>query len=155
MVSPHGIPSDLLDRILIIVTKPYKTEEILEIVMVRAEAEGVKLDEQAIAYLSKLGTDTSLRYVVQLLTPAKLLAQVNGRDTVTKEDVQQCAELFIDAKTSAQLALSRKSDGQAAPDVSAAPAATSTGATTTIQQQQTKTDSANDVEDVPMETSKA
>uniref|UniRef100_A0A1I8EG93 RuvB-like helicase n=1 Tax=Wuchereria bancrofti TaxID=6293 RepID=A0A1I8EG93_WUCBA len=106
MVSPHGIPSDLLDRILIIVTKPYKIDEILAIVKIRAEAEGVKLDEDALAYLSNLGADTSLRYVVQLLTPAKLLAQVNSRDNVTKEDVRQCAELFIDAKASAQLALS-------------------------------------------------
>uniref|UniRef100_A0A1I8EQI1 RuvB-like helicase n=1 Tax=Wuchereria bancrofti TaxID=6293 RepID=A0A1I8EQI1_WUCBA len=63
MVSPHGIPSDLLDRILIIVTKPnisyYKDTN---------RAEGVKLDEDALAYLSNLSADTSLRYVVQLLT---------------------------------------------------------------------------------------
>lgn len=82
MVSPHGIPSDLLDRILIIVTKPYKIEEILAIVMIRAEAEGVKLDDEAITHLGKLGTGASLRYVVQLLTPAKLLAQASGRDIV-------------------------------------------------------------------------
>ncbi|VIO88281.1 RuvB-like 1, putative [Brugia malayi] len=106
MVSPHGIPLDLLDRILIIVTKPYKIDEILAIVKIRAEAEGVKLDEDALTYLSSLGAETSLRYVVQLLTPAKLLAQVNSRDNVTEEDVKQCAELFIDAKASAQLALS-------------------------------------------------
>lgn len=83
MISPHGIPSDLLDRILIIVTKPYKIEEILAIVKIRADAEGVKLDDNALSHLSSLGADTSLRYVVQLLTPAKLLAQVNSRDTVT------------------------------------------------------------------------
>ncbi|VDO43097.1 unnamed protein product [Onchocerca flexuosa] len=83
MISPHGIPSDLLDRILIIVTKPYKIEEILAIVKIRADAESVKLDDNALSHLSSLGADTSLRYVVQLLTPAKLLAQVNSRDTVT------------------------------------------------------------------------
>lgn len=83
MVSPHGIPLDLLDRILIIITKPYKIEEILSIVKIRAEAEGVKLDDDALAHLSNLGAETSLRYVVQLLTPAKLLAQVNSRDIVT------------------------------------------------------------------------
>lgn len=83
MISPHGIPSDLLDRILIIVTKPYKIEEILAVVKIRADAEGVKLDNDALTYLSNLGADTSLRYVVQLLTPAKLLAQVNSRDIVT------------------------------------------------------------------------
>ncbi|MCP9257789.1 RuvB-like 1 [Dirofilaria immitis] len=110
MISPHGVPSDLLDRILIIVTKPYKIEEIMAVVRIRADAESVKLDDDALAYLSSLGAETSLRYVVQLLTPAKLLAQVNSRDTVTKDDVQQCAELFIDAKTSAQLARSSIDD---------------------------------------------
>lgn len=83
MISPHGIPSDLLDRILIIITKPYKIEEIMSIVKIRADAESVKLDDDALAHLSNLGVDTSLRYVVQLLTPAKLLAQTNGRDVVT------------------------------------------------------------------------
>lgn len=29
------------------------------------------------------------RYVVQLLTPSKLLAQMSGRDTVVKSDVEE------------------------------------------------------------------
>jgi RuvB-like protein 2 len=33
--SPHGIPLDLLDRVLIISTKAYANEEIAEIVRVR------------------------------------------------------------------------------------------------------------------------
>lgn len=68
---------------MIIITKPYKIEEILAIVKIRADAESVKVDHDALAYLSSLGAETSLRYVVQLLTPAKLLAQVNSREIVT------------------------------------------------------------------------
>lgn len=83
MVSPHGIPPDLLDRILIVLTRPYQTDEIFSIIKIRAEAEGVKLDDEAMIYLSRLGSEASLRYVIQLLTPAKLLAQVNSRDVVT------------------------------------------------------------------------
>ncbi len=43
------------------------------------------------------------RYAVQLLTPAKLLAGMKGRDTVTAEDVKESGELFIDAKASAKI----------------------------------------------------
>lgn len=83
MFSTHGIPSDLLDRILIITTKPYKFDEILAIARIRAEAEAVQIDEEALNFLGEIGVKTSLRYVTQLLTPAKLLAQVNGRDFVS------------------------------------------------------------------------
>lgn len=38
--------------------------------------------------------DTFLRYVVQLLTPSKLLAQMSGRDTITKQDVDEVRYSF-------------------------------------------------------------
>jgi RuvB-like protein 2 len=34
--SPHGIPADLLDRLLIISTKPYELEDMREIVKIRS-----------------------------------------------------------------------------------------------------------------------
>lgn len=83
MISTHGIPSDLLDRILIVTTKPYKMDEIMAIVKIRAEAEAVRLEDAALTLLGEIGSRASLRYVVQLLTPAKLLAEVYGRDTVS------------------------------------------------------------------------
>jgi RuvB-like protein 2 len=33
--SPHGIPIDLLDRVLIITTKPYEIDEIKQILKIR------------------------------------------------------------------------------------------------------------------------
>ena len=33
--SPHGLPVDLLDRVLIVSTKPYEAEDIQEIVKIR------------------------------------------------------------------------------------------------------------------------
>ena len=33
--SPHGIPIDLLDRLLIITTKPYELDEIKQILKIR------------------------------------------------------------------------------------------------------------------------
>uniref|UniRef100_A0A915E3K5 RuvB-like helicase n=1 Tax=Ditylenchus dipsaci TaxID=166011 RepID=A0A915E3K5_9BILA len=98
----HGIPNDLLDRLLIVNTKPYSLEEVTQILKVRSEAEDVKLSEQATAELCKTGHDSSLRYAIQLLTPAKLLAQIAGREIVEKSEIDQCKMLFSDRKTSAQ-----------------------------------------------------
>ena len=43
------------------------------------------------------------RYAVRLLTPSKVMAHQNGNESVTVEDVREAADLFIDAKTSAQM----------------------------------------------------
>ena len=37
-MAPHGIPLDLLDRLLIIRTQPYTLEEIVKILAIRAQA---------------------------------------------------------------------------------------------------------------------
>lgn len=39
--SPHGLPLDLLDRLLIISTKPYNKEEMGQILEIRAQEEDV------------------------------------------------------------------------------------------------------------------
>jgi len=41
------------------------------------------------------------RYALQLLTPASILAQLNGRTQIELEDIGEMRELFLDAKTSA------------------------------------------------------
>lgn len=102
MMCPHGIPTDLLDRLLIIKTMPYTSSEILQIVQTRAQTEGINLDEEALMELSEIGKRTSLRYVVQMLTPANIVSKTNGRDEITKMDVQECDSLFVDAKASAK-----------------------------------------------------
>jgi RuvB-like protein 1 (pontin 52) len=42
------------------------------------------LDEDALAELGKIGARTSLRYVVLLLTPSKILAETQGKTSITK-----------------------------------------------------------------------
>ena len=101
--SSHGMPRDLLDRIMIIRTLPYSQEEIGQILRIRATVEGIKMDEEALRLLSEIGVKTTLRYAVQLLTPSSISAKINGREALTKEDVQEINELFFDAKTSAQV----------------------------------------------------
>ncbi len=101
--SPHGIPLDLLDRLLIIPTRPYTRDEILEIVRIRADEEGIKLSDDALQRLADLGEGKSLRYAVQLLIPAKIIAGRRGRDEVTRDDVDEAASIFADVKESTEL----------------------------------------------------
>lgn len=100
--SPHGVPLDLLDRMLIIRTMPYSVEEMVQIIKIRAEAENIKLNEEATTRLGEIGSGTSLRYSVQLLTPSRILAETQGRTEVQVDDVEEINDLFNDAKRSAQ-----------------------------------------------------
>jgi len=101
--SPHGIPVDLLDRLIIVRTLPYSVQEIMQILSIRASIEGISIDDQALSFLAEKGSNTSLRYVVQLLTPGKILASTNGKNTITKEEIEEIHSLFWDAKASAKL----------------------------------------------------
>jgi len=102
LTSAHGVPTDLLDRLLIVRTLPYSPQETLEIVQIRARVEAIQVEDAALTYLAEIAGRTSLRYGVQLLTPASLLARVNARTAVNKDDLQECDRLFYDAKRSAQ-----------------------------------------------------
>lgn len=73
--SPHGIPIDLLDRMVIIKTKPYEEKELRQILAIRAEEEDVEVEEDAMDVLTKIAKDSSLRYAIQLITTSGVLAQ--------------------------------------------------------------------------------
>lgn len=103
VMSPHGVPVDLLDRMLIIRTMPYSLEEMVQILSIRAGAESLQLDDEALGALGEVGARTSLRYAVQMLTPARIIAETSGRELITAVDVEEVDELFYDAKASAKL----------------------------------------------------
>lgn len=103
ILSPHGIPVDLLDRLLIIRTMPYSLEEMIQILSIRAEVESLEIDDEALAKLGEIGARTSLRYAVQLLTPSRIIAETSGRNRITEVDVEEIDDLFFDAKASAKL----------------------------------------------------
>lgn len=103
IVAPHGIPLDLLDRLVIIRTLPYARPDLEQIVKLRANTEGLEIDPEALAALSDVGVKSTLRYAVQLLTPASLTAKTNGRSNITKSDIEEVSLLFLDAKSSAKI----------------------------------------------------
>merc|ERR1711924_221115 len=104
-----GVPVDLLDRVMIIRTMPYTVEETFQILSIRAKSEGVEVDDEALAYAAQVGQDASLRFAVQLLTPATVVAKTTGRASVNKADMEEINRLFLHAKTSA-MRLSKEGD---------------------------------------------
>jgi RuvB-like protein 1 (pontin 52) len=102
IISPHGIPVDLLDRMLIIRTHPYTEEEMVHILSIRAGVEQIDMTPDALQLLGQVGTRASLRYAVQLLTPAKIVATAAGRTTLEVQDVELIDALFLDGKASAK-----------------------------------------------------
>eukprot|EP00397_Hematodinium_sp_SG-2012_P035175 GEMP01037810.1.p1 GENE.GEMP01037810.1~~GEMP01037810.1.p1 ORF type:complete len:463 (+),score=101.57 GEMP01037810.1:65-1453(+) len=100
--SPHGIPLDLLDRMLIISTTPYSEKEIRKIIDIRAEEEDVEMTEDARDLLTKVADGSSLRYAIQLITVANLVALKRKAQEVDVQDVRKVYSLFVDVKRSTQ-----------------------------------------------------
>jgi len=103
ILSPHGMPLDLLDRIMIIRTLPYGMEDMIEILRIRAKVEHIDITDDSLQTLAEIGNVSTLRYAVQLMTPANILARINGKDQIEKEEIDEVRDLFLDAKSSAQL----------------------------------------------------
>jgi RuvB-like protein 2 len=101
-MSPHGLPLDLLDRLLIITTKPNTEDEIRAILDIRCQEEDVEMTEEAKELLTKIGVDTSLRYAMHLITTANLVAQKRKSNEVDVEDISTVYSLFIDVERSKQ-----------------------------------------------------
>merc|ERR1711934_1128593 len=51
IVCPHGMPVDLLDRLLIIRTSPYNVEEMAQVIALRAKTEGIEVEADALVTL--------------------------------------------------------------------------------------------------------
>ncbi|XP_074589560.1 uncharacterized protein LOC141845396 [Curcuma longa] len=100
--SPHGIPADFLDRLLIITTQPYTEEEIGKILEIRCDEEEVEMSKDAKLLLTKIGVETSLRYAIHLITAAALACQKRKGKTVEMEDISRVYGLFLDVKRSTQ-----------------------------------------------------
>ncbi|KAI5269038.1 putative RuvB-like 2 protein [Aureobasidium subglaciale] len=127
LVSAHGIPPDLLNRLLIVPTHPYSANEIRSIVATRARleyssaappslqadkpnaAQGLvqttQLADESLDLLTKHGERVSLRYAIQLLAPSAILSRCRGADNkiVMPQDVNEAVDLFWDAGRSANV----------------------------------------------------
>uniref|UniRef100_A0A7N2M9D8 RuvB-like helicase n=1 Tax=Quercus lobata TaxID=97700 RepID=A0A7N2M9D8_QUELO len=103
MNRPHGIPVDLLDRLVIIRTQTYDVADMIKILALRANVEDLVIDDESLAYLGDIGLQASSRHAVQLLSPSSIMAKMNGRDNICKADIEEVKALSMDAKSSARL----------------------------------------------------
>ncbi|XP_067928644.1 ruvB-like 2 [Watersipora subatra] len=101
-ISPHGIPIDMLDRLLIMSTKPYEEKEIKQILKIRCEEEDVEMSDDALTVLTRIGMETSLRYAIQIITTANLVARKRKGTEVSVEDIKRVYSLFLDESRSSQ-----------------------------------------------------
>ncbi|KAG1747667.1 TIP49 C-terminus-domain-containing protein [Suillus lakei] len=79
--SPHGLPVDLLDRVLI--------EDIQQIIQIRCEEEDVTLTQEAQSVLTSMATSTTLRYALNLISCAQVIARKRKSDSVDVEDLRR------------------------------------------------------------------
>ncbi|KAK9349148.1 hypothetical protein V1522DRAFT_389319 [Lipomyces starkeyi] len=100
--SPHGLPADLLDRVIIISTSPYSPEEIREILHIRTQEEEIELSPDALAILAKIRVETSLRYAANLIAVAHLVAAKRKANVVDVDDVKRSYTLFLDKDRSVE-----------------------------------------------------
>jgi len=100
--SPHGVPIDLLDRTVIISTRPYQESETKQILKIRCEEEDCEMAEEALTVLTRIGMETSLRYAIQLITLASLVARKRSATEIEIEDVKRVYSLFLDETRSSQ-----------------------------------------------------
>lgn len=94
--SPHGLPLDLLDRVVIVSTHPYQKDEIQQILAIRAQEEEIDMTPDALALLTKIGQEAGLRYASNLITTSQLISAKRKAKQVTIEDVQRSFQLFYD-----------------------------------------------------------
>jgi RuvB-like protein 2 len=108
--SPHGIPIDLLDRLMIISTQPYEEAEVRRILEIRGEEEDVEMGQDALDLLTKIGMETSLRYAIQMITVAALCCIKRKGSAVGIEDIKRVYSLFVDVKRSTQFLMEYQRD---------------------------------------------
>jgi len=101
--SPHGLPLDFLDRVVIISTHAYSPEEIQQILSIRAQEEEIDVSADALKLLTKIGQETGLRYASNLITTSHLLAQKRRTAVVSLDDVKRSYDLFYDPTRSVKV----------------------------------------------------
>lgn len=98
--SPHGLPIDLLDRLVIIHTEPYTNEDLTNILNIRCEEEDVEMDDESKELLVQIAEETSLRYGIQLITTSNIAAAKRKANVVEVEDLRRVYSMFTDIRRS-------------------------------------------------------
>jgi len=98
--GPHGIPLDLLDRLMIIPTTTYSFDELRGILGVRCTEENVDMADDALELLTRIANETTLRYAIQMITTSYLVAKKRKSKQVQVAHIERCHKLFFDVQRS-------------------------------------------------------
>ena len=99
-IGPHGIPLDLLDRLLIIPTSPYSFDELKKILQVRCMEEQVEMTDDALELLTRIAKESSLRYAIHTIMTSNLVAKKKKSKQVEVAHIERCHGLFYDVARS-------------------------------------------------------
>lgn len=67
-----------------------------------AQEEDVSVNAEAVDVLTRMATETSLRYAINLITTANVAAKLRKAGSVDVVDVRRVYNLFVDEKRSVQ-----------------------------------------------------
>ncbi|KIM69895.1 hypothetical protein SCLCIDRAFT_1160093 [Scleroderma citrinum Foug A] len=98
--SPHGLPVDLLDCVLIVSTRPYSEDEIQQVIQIRCEEEDVTLTPDALNMLTSMAGSTMLWYALNLISCAQMVSRRRKAEKVDVEDLWRVYTYFMDEKWS-------------------------------------------------------
>ena len=87
---------------MIVSTVPYEQDEIRSILKVRCDEEDVEMTDDALELLTRIGMETSLRYAIQMVIAASLVAEKRKSAEVEISDIKRVYTLFVDVKRSTQ-----------------------------------------------------
>jgi RuvB-like protein 2 len=108
--SPHGLPLDLLDRLMIISTTEYSEDEMRKILTIRCEEEDVEMEDDAMDLLTRIACEASMRYAIQMIMTASLVAMKRKGSAVEIQDIKKVYGLFVDVKRSTQFLMEYQKD---------------------------------------------
>ena len=83
-------------------TSNYTGDEIRTILSIRANEEEVELTGDALALLTKIGQETSLRYASNLISVAQQISLKKRASQVELQDIKRAYMLFLDSDRSVQ-----------------------------------------------------
>uniref|UniRef100_A0A8C9MQU4 RuvB-like helicase n=1 Tax=Serinus canaria TaxID=9135 RepID=A0A8C9MQU4_SERCA len=85
-----------------VVVTLFGEKETQKVLRIGCEEEDVEMTEDAYAVLTRIGLETSLRYAIQLITAASLVARKRKGAEVGVEDIKRVYSLFLDESRSTQ-----------------------------------------------------
>ena len=94
--SPHGLPLDFLDRVVIVSTQAYGEDELRQILAIRAQEEEVEVSANALELLTKIAKEAGLRYASNLIMTSEMIRIKRKAKEIDQPDVERSYRLFLD-----------------------------------------------------------